>query len=413
MIDNMKFRFKIFLIIISVLLANSELFSQGGSNYSIFGIGDIYNSSGSFYEGLGGSTAAVPSRSAINLKNPALWGLVDKTRLQVGYNFNQRISITENSTLFQNNGKVNSILGLFAIDSALGLSVSFGMYPYSSVNYMIDSPIQILIDDVLIEGKTSFTGKGGISLAYIGASSKLANNLWVGASVFGLFGNSKTTIVTQFYEASYHSSASYKQDFFNGLGFRGGLYYQAAYNYGFGAFVETVPSFSVESNIRYQSVMVADTNFKFNDKYDMAPALGVGANYASGIFMFTADAQMQDFSGFKYNTGANTKFRKNLSFSLGVQRMGSGRYSASLLDKSSYNFGIGYKQLYYSFRGTDINELWASFGMELPIVNNLLIDYSLVLGTRGTADNGLVRELFGKLTIDLNIGELWFVPYRR
>lgn len=407
-------KIKLFILpLLLCLLSIAPLFAQGGSNYSIFGIGDIFNSSGSSYEGLAGATSAVPSKHSINLKNPALWSLVDKTRLQVSYNFNQRVISSDNSTIWQNNGRVNSILTLFAIDTSLGLSVSLGMHPYSSVNYMIDTPIQLIVDEVPVNGMNAFTGTGGLSVAYIGASMKLLKDLYAGASIFAVFGSTRNTIVTTFSEANYHSSASYKQDYFSALGYRGGLYFQAARNFGIGAFIETIPNLAVESQIKYVSILNADTSFVFNEDYSMPSAFGLGANYATGNVMFTADVQMQDFTDFKYNQGANSEFRNNLALHFGVQRLGSRRINATLLNKSSYNIGAGYKQLYYNYRGTGIDEFWASFGMEMPVVNNLIINYSISLGSRGAIENGLVREMFGKLTIDMSLGELWFVPFRR
>ncbi len=404
---------KITALLILLAASPAALFGQGGSNYSVFGIGDIFKSAGAVYEGMGGGAAGVPSRHGINLKNPAMWSLVDKTRLQAGYNFNQRLINSENSNLLQNNGQVNSILGLFAIDTALGLSAGFGFHPYSSVNYMISTPIYMVIDGVNIEGKNSYTGSGGISAAYLGGSIKIMDDLYAGASVFALFGTIKTTIFTEFFAENYYVSASFKSDYFSGIGYRGGLYYQAGENWGLGAYLETAPNLDVESDVRYQSVLTEDTIITFDEEHSLPPAFGIGANYRSGKFIFATDIAMQDFSGFKYNIGANTEFRNNVAFILGIQRMGSDRYTAPLLDKAAYNFGLGYRQLYYSYKGTGIDEIWISAGMEIPVVSNMMINWSAAFGTRGTTDFGLVREYFGKLTVDISIGETWFTPFRR
>ncbi|ROL61749.1 hypothetical protein D9V86_04140, partial [Bacteroidetes/Chlorobi group bacterium ChocPot_Mid] len=44
------------VLLFSVFFNSQNLFSQGGSNYSIFGIGDIETSTGSAYESLAGTS---------------------------------------------------------------------------------------------------------------------------------------------------------------------------------------------------------------------------------------------------------------------------------------------------------------------------------------------------------------------
>ena len=58
---------------------------QGGSNYSMFGIGDIRQSIGAGYDGLAGTQQAVQSYHAVNLANPAMWSAAKLTRLQIDF----------------------------------------------------------------------------------------------------------------------------------------------------------------------------------------------------------------------------------------------------------------------------------------------------------------------------------------
>lgn len=51
--------------------------------------------------------------------------------------------------------------------------------------------------------------------------------------------------------------------------------------------------------------------------------------------------------------------------------------------------------------------------MNFPLKNTAFIDASLTFGARGKADGILVKEYFGKLNIDISIGETWFKPYKR
>jgi hypothetical protein len=42
-----------------------------------------------------------------------------------------------------------------------------------------------------------------------------------------------------------------------------------------------------------------------------------------------------------------------------------------------------------------------------------MIDASFILGQRGTTDFGLINEYFGRLLINLSIGDTWFKPIRK
>ena len=146
-----KIRF-IIISVLAVFLQINSLYSQGGSNYSIFGVGDIYSSASAYYEGLGGTSIAFPSEHSINTKNPALWSLVKNTRLHAGYRFHQNLVTKGENQLLQNNGQVDGVFSIFAIDSAMGLAASFGIYPYSSVNYLISTPLAMVNQALELNG---------------------------------------------------------------------------------------------------------------------------------------------------------------------------------------------------------------------------------------------------------------------
>jgi hypothetical protein len=78
-----------------------------------------------------------------------------------------------------------------------------------------------------------------------------------------------------------------------------------------------------------------------------------------------------------------------------------------------YSFGASYAQMYYNLNGQNINEISGSFGINMPIPGTGMIDASFILGQRGTTDFGLINEYFGRLLINLSIGDTWFKPIRK
>jgi hypothetical protein len=55
----------------------------------------------------------------------------------------------------------------------------------------------------------------------------------------------------------------------------------------------------------------------------------------------------------------------------------------------------------------------ASIGFQVPWSGTFISDIALTFGSRGTQTDGLIREYFGKLSVDVSIGETWFKPFKR
>lgn len=162
-------------------------YSQGGANYTIFGIGELNTSGNAAFEGLAGTSIAFPDENAINFRNPAMWSTVSSTRINVGYRFNQSLAYSDLVNSFQNYGALTGMSTLFMIDTSLGLAASLGIMPYSNINYLIATPIEETINDIYLKGRTIYQGKGGISMIYFGGATNITEYASVGASIFFYF----------------------------------------------------------------------------------------------------------------------------------------------------------------------------------------------------------------------------------
>ncbi len=403
----------IVIMLTFVVLPGANLYSQGGSNYSVFGIGDINHSIGASYDGLAGTSIGFISKTGINYKNPAMWSHAKQTRLQMGYRFRQNIVDNGKERLYQNNGSIDGILGLFAIAPDYGLSVSFGLYPYSNVNFLATSPLKAVIDDITIEGKSTYQGSGGLSEGYFGASVNLTDDISLGLAAIGTFGKIKYSTETKFYNTSTFISMILREDKFNGYGFRAGLSVTSIENLTIGAFYEKRNVLNLTSELIYQTSFSLDTSISENSTFVFPDAFGIGASWLTGKFRIGADISFQDFSNFAYNRGIDSSLRNSMQISAGAERIGSKSINAKSFDKIAYKFGIGYNQLYYSVNGSNINEYFGALGMTLPMEGTGVIDAAIVFGTRGTTDNGLLRENFARISVNISIGELWFKPFKR
>lgn len=401
------------LIIFLNILVQFSAFSQGGSNYSLFGIGDLNRNGGAFYDGMGGTSISVPSEYAINMRNPAMWSYNENTRLQFGYKFNQHLNESANQTLYQNNGKLNDVLAIFSIDTSLGISVSMGLYSYTAVNYYVSSKNSLTNGDLTVSGETRYQGSGGISNAYLGMSIRPLEYLSIGASVTGHLGNIKSLSQTRYNEDFAFLSVNNRTTAYRGLSTRLGFNFTGIENLSIGSFININSNMNATSTLEYFSQFQADTTTLSRTNFALPTELGFGLAYKTGKFIIATDLITQNFSNFDFNQRLNTNYQNNLNLSLGVRRLPNTNRSAATLDKLGYSFGLTYSNLYYNVNNTNISELSGSFGINIPIPGTGMIDMTLFLGNRGTTDNGLINEYFGRYVVNMSIGDTWFKPIRK
>ncbi len=410
MVNNIK---KSIAVAILFIAAAAQVYSQGGSNYSIIGFGDIYNNTNAFYQGLAGTSIAIPSEEAINTANPALLPFVSSTRLEIGYRFNQHYNKTENSSLWQNNGELTGAQAVFSVDTAIGLSFAAGIAPYSSVNYYIANALVTTANDTKVEGIGYYQGQGGISKAFAAGGVSINKYLSVGTSFTVYFGTINSLTQVNFSNTT-NNSYFEKDDKFSGISYKIGLYSNPTPNLGIGVYYEKYSNWKYTEDIIYPSVYsTSSTLFTKNYDCEVPDQIGVGVSYKIEKFVLGADFVKQDFSKFKYNAGAIGSFSDAYSTSVGVSRLGNTSYSAGILDRITYNFGFAYSNLYYKAKGEQIKEYYGAIGFHIPVVGSTYLDASFNVGQRGTKDNGLIKETFCRCLFNFSIGESWFKPYKR
>jgi len=403
---------KVKILILSIILMSSLAFAEGGSNYSIFGLGDMRQSASAPYNGMGGAAVAVPFDNSINLFNPAMWSFTTTTRFQIGYNQNQTISSDGLRSNYQTNGKFDGAQILFALDTANGIALSFGLNSNATQNYNVSTTLSNYIEGIAANGKSFYQGSGGLTNFYIGASTKILKYFSLGAYYKTYVGKAEDKSKSIFYENYAYTTETVFQNSYTGQAARLGL----GFNYEdltLGAFYETAASMNADVSTIYQSVINLDTTFTSNYKFTIPSSIGFGASYKTGKFLFAADYKAQDFTAFDFRKRDIVEYVPSQNFSLGVARFGSKLTSADYFDRITYKFGLGYNTLYYKVNGQNVSEIFGTYGMQFPLPGTGLVDAAIAGGQRGSLDNGLIREIFFRMNFSLSIGESWFHPFRR
>ncbi len=408
--------------IINVLCAlcmSIPLFSQGGSNYSVFGLGDVIYGNGAAYQAMGGAQIAVPLTSNINLLNPAMLAFTNTTRLQTGYRFIQNIIQSEGYELWQNNGSLNGFASVFNFDTAAKISAALCMQPVSTVNYYIAVPVEIKEgEQVIANGHNRYQGLGGLSSLSIGLGAKTLDWLYLGGTFSSIFGKVDHNSYFFFNSKEERKYELRRSNSFEAYSYKLGLYVNPVQELGIGVFYEYIQNANVDHRDEYVypysiDSMISNTVIKSFEKVNMPNYFGAGFSYVIGKFMFAGDYLLGTFSDFSINSASNVAFRNSQKYSFGINRMGNPNPFASLADKASYKVGAYYEQLYYSINGNDVNEMAVTCGLQYPLSRFSQIDFSIAMGKRSTAAQGFISEWFGRMVIDISIGDTWFKPVRR
>lgn len=408
--------YRTFCIVFLFCCLTGQLFSQGGSNYSIFGFGDRIYAMGAGYESMGGTQIATPLTTGINLQNPAVWSYADKTRLQAGFRFNQIATESATISSSQNNGKMDGIGVLFNVDTAMGISIALGFTPFSTVNFAIQTPVTITLEgDSKLGAITSTSGRGGLSEVFAGVSYKVAEGVRAGASLLGLFGTINTSISTQIYTSNSLSSEVNRRDEFSGGGIRAGIVMTPAKNLTIGAAGSWYSSLDISTtqrSVSIGSILIGDTTVNTQLSTSMPWTFGFGTSYKTGKFLIAADALFTDYSELSYREGKSV-YSGGQRFTFGISRLGTFAPGTSFGDRINFNFGGGYETLPFKVNNSSVSDMFLSIGAEIPITTDALMGLSVTGGQRGSVSDGLVKEMFARFNVTFTINEMWFQPFAR
>lgn len=404
---------RILALMVLVLAPSSLLFSQGGSNYSTVGLGDLRLSSGALYDGMAGTSIAMPNDHGINTVNPALLGISPFTRLQASYRFSQHQISARDGSASQYNSGVDGLLGLFSIDTSLGLGVSFGVVPYSRTSYAVERTIGSAKDTNSVIGKSSQTGSGGVSSIHLGVSTRIMSSLYVGASANVLFGLTSHTeeVASAVYSERLQTLRNYD---FRGTLLRAGLYFQPNTSWSAGAFVSSGADASYTVTRSMVGYVGTATYFDSTTSASYTTGLplsyGVGVSFHAGRTTLGADIESADMSNVTMNVPTWATLGQFMRVSIGLSQTAA-VYAPTFFDKLGYRAGLAYQRQYYQVNGLDVVEYFGSFGIDFPVGSAATVDLALQGGWRGPSSG--LSEYFGRFMTSISIGEVWFKRFAR
>lgn len=411
-------------IVLSILFISLDSFAQTRINspYSRYGLGDISMTTNARYLGMGSASFGIKDKRNTNFNNPASYVAADTVCfIFEGSVFTKLSDLkTSNNNMQGSYTSLGYLAAQFPVTS--WLSASFGLLPYSSVGYEI-----VDVQNVANVGavKYIYEGSSGFNRFYIGTAAEIFKGFSVGVNGYYNFGslinrrsaeiidstnylNVRITNNSIVHDYSFDFGMQYHKEFgehFLGLGLV----------YGLESDLKTNDQFLVE---RYTTgstsyLFIQDT-VEFIEVEDGSIVLPtkLGGGFSVGKkdrWMLAADVNWQNWEKFSYMGERDTNLVNSLQLSIGGEFIPPHTTVSSYFSRIHYRMGFRYGKTYLSLKNQQLEDYGISFGFGLPLRGSAsMLNLGFEIGQRGSLDNNLIKESYGRVVFAFNIFERWF-----
>lgn len=406
------------LFIATCLFLSVVSFAQQGTSspYSYYGIGDVRYKGAAEMRSMAG-IAVEQDSIHLNMDNPASYANLKLTTFSLGGSYNttkmKSGSVTEDAT--------RTTLDYLAVGLPLGkLGVGFGLIPYSSVGYQIQS---LSSADAGVNSR--YDGSGGLNKAFIGAAYKISPKFSLGADVnynFGTIENSGLVFVNDVPVGTRQLNSSK----LSGVDFSVGAMYQTKLYKKISLF--TSLSYKLESDLtsnNTSSVSIVNYNSDFNfstvddgDEVSDTRILTLPSKISAGLgigearkWLVGAQAVAGSVGNLvnSYNQSNAVSYEKSMKYSLGGYFVPNYNSFSSYAKRIVYRAGLKYEKTGLIVNSESINDMGFTLGLGLPITGSFSnINFGFEMGKRGTTNAGLIQENYANFSVGLSLNDRWF-----
>ena len=419
--------------------------SQDNSPYSRYGIGNLSQQGNIFNRGMGGISAGFSDGGAINYTNPASYGRLVYTTLEIGAQVDTRILKSTNPVAkYTTNNASMSYLQLGfpllngnkkAIQKNIGWGFNMGLRPISKINYKIETHKRLPgIDSVV----TFYEGTGGLNEVFIGTGVQI-KKFSFGINMGYLFGNKSydTRLVFLNDTVNYLKSNSATQTSIGGLSFNGGVQYAIELKskdtvkgiLRIGAYGSLQKKYSASQDVLREiytydqssgATTHVDSIYEKNDqkgKIQLPATYGVGFTVERQHWLYGVDFEATNWNSYSFY-GQKDLVKNNWTVKAGFQYFpattSSRRYSQFIKYRAGISFGPD-----YIVANKKLPQYNLSVGAGFPLklrqafyeTQKSVMNVALEYGTRGNSNNNIHENIF-HISVGFSLSDIWFRRYK-
>ncbi len=412
---------KIVLKTLAIFLIARILFAAGGSVYSRYGVGDLVFNYSARRMGMGNLGLALLDKNFVSGINPASWSKIDLTRSEASVSFIANSIANSQSSFLRRTTYFNGIAFAVPIQRDYGIVTSFGILPYSKVNYDVEKSFTA---NSIGNYKEEFKGQGGISKFFIGSSVKLPYDFSFGATFEYYFGKIEYYSNLVFPDTSSLRNVGYIQNkSILGIGATVGLIspdlndlleLKSFDNIRIGVVYSPQSKVNTDTTVTTNNLIGANQVANGLTKTVFPAKYGIGFSFVfNNNFLFTFDYLEQKWSDYEFANKKSGNLSDYFKFGFGVEYSQKATRFSSFWEQVRYRCGLSYQKTPYRISGEDIYQYDVSGGVSFPLGFANSIDVAVLGGIRGTKENNLLEEKFVEARISLSFGERWFVRRKR
>ncbi len=418
---NNKNKFFTFSLLLSLQFS---LHAQENSPYSRYGIGNLRDIENIANRGMGGVSIADDNMQIANPINPATYTGLKLASYQVGLVSHL---VTLKSTQASNKvGKTTLAYVNIGFPISKKMGFSFGLLPISSARYNMkttdtNTSVKSLVNN-------SYYGGGGVQKIYIGTAYRF-NDISIGFNTGYQFGN-----ITNSSESSFTDSLNILSNNIYGRTIIGGVFWQAgalmnkeinkSYRLKLGVTYTGAQKINAKKEMYWESyysdleniISKVDSSIGKKGKINMPFNLGAGIMLAHGDnWQIGADYL---YSNWKSYTafGVADSMDNTWTFRIGGAYIPDPSSVNSYWKKMTFRLGFYTGKDIINFNGNHLSKAAGTFGIGYPIrrTNNTIgqLNAALEVGSRGTTDNGLLKENYTHIAIGFTFNDKWFLKRR-
>jgi hypothetical protein len=381
----------------------------------------------------------------LNYANPSSYSDLKAATFSVGAMLNRTRTYNETTTQDNDNGSLRYFgLGIPITDR---MGIAIGARPYTSLGYSIQIASDITYPSPLT---TKYRGEGGMNIAYGGIGYEVLRdsvsslNLGVNANLY--FGANEQLAFNELYNQTGALNSMFLSNYVTSdFGFDLGMNYSINVNQLFHSKSHIEQNltlggtYSVPTHLktRFESfagsyysnrgvVIITDTLEYSRDTSSiyMPQRYGVGINYqilnrhTKNLWLIEADYEFNGWSDLTINSN-ETSLNNSVRYSLGAQFIPNTEGIRDFFSLLRYRVGANYRTTRISINDQSVVDMSLTAGFGIPLVKSKsiysaasTIDFGVLVGSRGTTENGLIREQYTNFYIGLsfspNFWDRWF-----